>query len=147
MELYSHILTPKIKIYTLTEIIFNYFRYNLEALEYTVKFFFYLKITFSKLLYVKFTFFISHYKIQTKFLLFEDLSKWFPKAEVILSNIPFSSVQFSRSVMSDSLQPHEPQHARPPCPSPTPRVHPNPCPLSRWCHPTISSSVVPFSCP
>ena len=48
--------------------------------------------------------------------------------------------------MSDSLQPHEPQHARPPCPSPIPGVHPNPCPLSRWCHPTISSSVVPFSC-
>ena len=50
--------------------------------------------------------------------------------------------------MSDSLWPHEPQHARPPYPSPTPRVHPNPHPLSRWCHPTISSSVVPFSsCP
>ena len=50
--------------------------------------------------------------------------------------------------MSDSLWSHEPQHARPPCPSPTPRVHPNPCPLSRWCHPIISSSVVPFSsCP
>ena len=50
--------------------------------------------------------------------------------------------------MSDSLQPHEPQHTRPPCPSPTPRVHPNPCPLSRWCHLTISSSVVSFSsCP
>ena len=47
--------------------------------------------------------------------------------------------------MSDSLWPHEPQHSRPPCPSPTPRVHPNPCPSSRWCHPTISSSVVPFS--
>ena len=59
-----------------------------------------------------------------------------------------SSVQFSRSVMSDSLWPHEPQHTRPPCPSPTPRVHPNPYPSSRWCHPTISSSVVPFfSCP
>ena len=56
----------------------------------------------------------------------------------------FSSLQFSRSVMSDSLWPHELQHARPPCPSPTPRVHPNPCPLSRWCHPAISSSVVPF---
>ena len=56
--------------------------------------------------------------------------------------------QFSCSVMSNSLWPHELQHARPPCPSPTPRVHPNPCPLSRWCHPTISSSVVPFSfCP
>ena len=47
-----------------------------------------------------------------------------------------------------SLRPHEPQHARPPCPSPTPQVYPNPCPLSRWCHPTISSFVVPFSsCP
>ena len=58
------------------------------------------------------------------------------------------SVQFSRSVVSDSLWPHEPQHARPPCPLPTPGVHPNPCPSSRWCHPTISSSVVPFSsCP
>ena len=55
------------------------------------------------------------------------------------------SVQFSCSVVSDSLRPHEPQHARPPCPSPTPRVHPDPCPSSRWCHPTISSSVVPFS--
>ena len=54
-------------------------------------------------------------------------------------------VQFSHSVMCDSLRPHELQHARPPCPSPTPGVHPNPCPLSRWCHPTISSSVVPFS--
>ena len=59
-----------------------------------------------------------------------------------------SSVQFSRSVMSDSLQPHGPQHSRPPCPSPTPRVYLNSCPLSQWCHPTISSSVVPFSsCP
>ena len=60
----------------------------------------------------------------------------------------FSSVQLSRSVVSNSLQLHEPQHARPPCPSPTPGVHPNPCPSSRWCHPTISSSVLPFSsCP
>ena len=57
----------------------------------------------------------------------------------------FSSVQFSLSVMSDSLRPHELQHARPPCPSRTTGVYPNPCPLSRWCHPTISSSVVPFS--
>ena len=55
------------------------------------------------------------------------------------------SVQFSRSVMSDSLRPHEPQHARPPCPSLTPGVHPNPCPLSQWCHPTISSSVISSS--
>ena len=60
----------------------------------------------------------------------------------------FSSIQFSHSVMSDSLRPHELKHARPPCPSPTPRVHSNSRPSSRWCHPAISSSVVPFSsCP
>ena len=60
----------------------------------------------------------------------------------------FSSVQFSRSVVSDSLWPHELQHARPPCPSPSPGVHSDSCPSSWWCHQTISSSVVPFSsCP
>ena len=59
-----------------------------------------------------------------------------------------SSVKFSRSVVSNSLRPHELQHARPPCPSPTPGVHPNSCPSSQWCHPAISSSVLPFSsCP
>ena len=58
------------------------------------------------------------------------------------------SIQFSGSVMSDFLRPHEPQHTMPPCPSPTPRVHLNPCPLSQWCRPTISNSVIPFSsCP
>ena len=57
-----------------------------------------------------------------------------------------SSVQLSRSVVSDSLQPHGLQHTRPPCPSPTPGVYLNSCPLSRCCHPTISSSVIPFSC-
>ena len=56
-----------------------------------------------------------------------------------------SSVQFSCSVMSDFLQPHGLQHARPPCLSPTPEVYSNSCPLSLWCHPTISSSVIPFS--
>ena len=66
--------------------------------------------------------------------------------EPILLQHYYYSVQFSCSVVSDSLQPHESQHARLPCPSPTPRVHPNPS--SRWCHPGISSSVVPFSsCP
>ena len=60
-------------------------------------------------------------------------------------HLSFSSVQFSGSVMSDSLRPHEPQHARTPRPSPTPEVYSKSCPLSRWCHPTISSSVVPFS--
>ena len=59
----------------------------------------------------------------------------------------FSSVQFSHSVVFDSLRPHESQHARPPCPSPTPGVHPNSCPSSRWCHRAISSYVVPVSCP
>ena len=60
----------------------------------------------------------------------------------------FSSVEFSRSVVSDTLRPHESQHARPPCPSPTPGIHSNSCPSSGWCHPAISSSVVPFSsCP
>ena len=73
---------------------------------------------------------------------FAQTGKWVIRLSII------SSVQFSRSVMSDSLRPHEPQHTRPPCPSPTPRVHPNPCPLSRWCHTAVSSFVVPFSfCP
>ena len=67
---------------------------------------------------------------------FQILKRYFPWLR---------SVQFSWSVMSDSLWPHESQHARPPCPSPTPRACPNSCPLSRWCHPTSSSSVVPFS--
>ena len=64
----------------------------------------------------------------------------------VYAYICISSVQ--SLVVSDSLWPHEPQHTRPPCPTPTPRVHPNPCPSSRWSHPTISSSVIPFSsCP
>ena len=63
----------------------------------------------------------------------------------IFNDTNFLSVQFSRSVVSNSLRPHGLQHARPPCPSPTPGIYSNSCPLSRWCHPTISSSVVPFS--
>ena len=58
----------------------------------------------------------------------------------------FNSDQISRSVVSDSLRPHESQHTRPPCPSPTPRIHSDSHPSSQWCHPAISSSVVPFSC-
>ena len=72
-------------------------------------------------------------------LIFYLLSWWF------LVSAQFSSVQFSRSVMSDSLRLQELHHARPPWPSPTPRVHSNSHPSSRWCHPAISSSVVPFS--
>ena len=61
------------------------------------------------------------------------------------SQVTIISVQFSHSVVSDSLGPHELHHARPSCPSPTPGVHSNSCPSSRWCHPAISSSVIPFS--
>ena len=67
---------------------------------------------------------------------------WYPEIE------KSTSVQFSRSVVSDSLLPRESQHTRPPCPSQTPGVHPDSCPSSQWCHPAISSSVIPFSsCP
>ena len=93
-----------------------------------------------------------------------QLISWNSKAKLQISNLFYSlrisyyflqadrqfssSVQFSRPVVSDSLRPHESQHARPPCPSPTPGVHSDSCPLSQWCHPAISSSVVPFSsCP
>ena len=64
---------------------------------------------------------------------------------MVLNTLIINSVQFSHSVVSDSLRPHELQHARHPRPSPTLRVHPDPCPLSRWCHPFISFSVIPFS--
>ena len=74
-----------------------------------------------------------------------NIQDWFPLRLTGLISLQSSSVQFSRSVVSDSLWPHEAQHARPPCQSPTPRVYPNSCPLSQWCHLTISSSVVPFS--
>ena len=67
--------------------------------------------------------------------------KWLPVGH----SVQFSSVHFSHSVVSHSLWPHESQHTRPPCPSPTPGVHSDSCPSSRWCHPAISSSVVPFS--
>ena len=68
-----------------------------------------------------------------------------PLVSILCLSGIFNSVQFSRSVMSDSLRPHESQHTRLPCPSPTPGAYSNSCPLSRWCHPTISSSVIPFS--
>ena len=67
------------------------------------------------------------------------------KSFIPISHSAFNFVHFSHSVMSDSLQPHGLQHARLPCPLPTPRVCSNTCPLSRWCHPMISSSVIPFS--
>ena len=76
-----------------------------------------------------------------------NCSLWTCSKSLMPYSIQFinNSVQFSRSVVSDSLRPHESQHARPPCPSPTPGVHPESRPSSQWCHPAISSSVVPFS--
>ena len=82
---------------------------------------------------------------KTRIMTFSPITSWQVDGETVRD---YFSVQFSRSVVSDSLQPHVLQHTRLPCPSPTPRVHPDPCPSSRWCHPTISSSVIPFSsCP
>ena len=74
-----------------------------------------------------------------------QLMSLFPEITLLLNHLKSHSAQFSRSVMSDSLWPHGLQHARPPCPSPTPGVYSNSRSLSRWCHPTISISVVPFS--
>ena len=76
------------------------------------------------------------------------IKKWAKNLNRHFSKEDISSVQFSRSVVSNCLRPHESQLARPPCPSLTPGVHSNSCPSSQWCHPAISSSVIPFSsCP
>ena len=80
-------------------------------------------------------------------LFFSQLFVTPSQTAILLFCIYFSSVQFSRSVVSDSLRPHEAQHARPPCPSPSAGVHSDSRPSSQWCHPAISPSVVPFSCP
>ena len=83
----------------------------------------------------------ANLKIITQETIFQKALKGAPLKQLF-------SVQFSRSVISNYLRPHESQHARPSCPSPTPGIHPNSCASSRWCHPAISSSVVPFSsCP
>ena len=83
---------------------------------------------------------MTHWNIVSRTTVLLNSYPWFLRVQ-------FSSVQFSHSVVSNSLQTYETQHARPPYPSPTARVYPNPCPLSLWCHPTISSTVIPFSCP
>ena len=79
------------------------------------------------------------YQFSTVF--FKMFSSWGNTSQLV-----FSSVRFTRSIVSDSLRSHESQHARPPCPSPTPGVHSDSRPSSQWCHPAISSSVIPFSC-
>ena len=88
----------------------------------------------------------THQAVGTNSLLYCHYTR--DKMSLVYLNLYFfdyDSVHFSPSVVSDSLRPHGLQHTRPPCPSSTPRVYSNSCPLSRWCHPTISSSVVPFS--
>ena len=92
------------------------------------------KITEDEFSHIKF-FFIFRYKYETNFLNFRFY---------MLNPAREHSVQLSHSVVSDSLWPHGLQHARPPCPSPTPETYSNSCPLHRWCHPTVSSSVLPF---
>ena len=91
----------------------------------------------------------QHLVKKTVVILKECARRWWYIEEVLrrlwsLVPIQFSSVQFSHSVMSDSLQPHGLQHARPPCPSSIPGAYSNSCPVGQWCHPTISSSVIPF---
>ena len=77
--------------------------------------------------------------------MYQNIPKNIPNVPKNIPNVVFIQFQFSRSVVSDSLWPHGLKHARPLCPSPTPWVYPNTHPSSRWCHPAISSSVVPFS--
>ena len=116
-------------------------------------------ITFENVVFLE-NFYFSNLQNKTPLYVFQELanifcgeqdSKYFlvygPRG-TIGAILYISSVQFSCSIVSDSLRPHESQHARPPCPSPTPGVYSNSCPSSQWCHPAISSSDVPFSsCP
>ena len=86
---------------------------------------------------------MPHFKGMREWITFK--AQWMWQSILLIIQSVICSVQFSHSVMFDSLWPHELQHARPPCPSPTPGVYPNSCPSSRCCHPTILSSVIPFS--
>ena len=89
-----------------------------------------------------------HSSIKTSYLTSIKSKNTLLEKNCTSSILIYSSVRFSLSVVSNFLRPHESQHARPPCPSPTPGVYSNSCPSSQWCHPAISSSVIPFSsCP
>ena len=127
----------------------------LHGLVYCSSWFLVLRLCWTSWVFV-FTVFIKFGKVSTiiSFRYCPAISLWLQLhiylgyLRLFHTSVQFSSFRFSRSVVSDSLRPHELQHARPPCPSPTPGVYSNSCPSSRWCHPAISSSVVPFSsCP
>ena len=91
---------------------------------------------------------LTHSMIEKEIATHSSIPAWRAHGETSLEGYSLSSVQYSHSVVSDSLPPHESQHARPPCPLPSPRVYSNSRPSSQWCHPAITSSVVPFSsCP
>ena len=101
----------------------------------------YTSVKTYQILYFNYAYFIIYQLYLKKFYKLMFPTGW----NLLWVIIRKSAVQFSHSVVSNSLWPHRLQHARPPCLSPTPRVYSNSCPLSQWCHPTISSSVVPFS--
>ena len=110
-----------------TSVFMQIYEHTYSLLSYIESSFFVIPLNFFNLIY------LGDFERKRKSLLLK-----------ILGNIFFSQVQTSHSVMSDSLQHHGMQHAKLPCPSPTPRACSNSCPLSQWCHPTISSSVIPF---
>ena len=112
----------------------------------------YLQISNHHVIYLKLMLHINYavlHAMLSHSVMFDSLPHhWLQHARLLCPPLSPGSVQFSHSVMSDSLRPHESQHARPPCPSPTPGVHSHSLPSIPWCHPAISSSVVPFSsCP
>ena len=116
---------------------------RLLAIKYFLK---YLTLNFLNI--KNFFKYLTLLNIVTMLFLYNPFSLCFCHQETHWQYYIHSSVQFSCSVMSNSLRPHESQHARPPCPSPSPGVYSHSCPLSWWCHPAISSSVIPFSsCP
>ena len=150
----SHLLNPvfciwsQFKSHFLRDIFSDYLPRRLVIYNFHVFSQCYLLISFSFLF--KNTSLTCNYSLTFSWLNFcEDIYfVVFLTCRALKQYLANSSVQFSRSVVSDSLRPHEPRHARPPCPSPTPGVYSKSCPLCRWCHPTILSSVIPFSsCP
>ena len=150
----SHILNPvfciwsQLKSHFLRDIFSDYLPRRLVIYNFHVFSQCYLLISFSFLF--KNTSLTCNYSLTFSWLNFCEDRYFvvFLTCRALKQYLANSSVQFSHSVVSDSLRPHEPRHARAPWPSPTPGVYSNSCPLCRWCHPTILSSVIPFSsCP